>query len=190
MAATSATGIAGLNQIKPTEGLGKSQGAGAAGKAADAADFRRALNDALSPAGGTSAGAGVPTTSGAPAPLAAKGVGATGAGAVVGGAPTTNLDAIRAQMPTAASLGATSLKFSNHSLERMHSRGISYSPEQMKSIENAVAKAAAKGSKDTLVLTDSSALIVSVKNGTVVTVMDRAAMKENVFTNIDSTVMA
>ena len=72
----------------------------------------------------------------------------------------------------------------------MHSRGIAYSPEQMKSIENAVAKAAAKGSKDTLVLTENSALIVSVKNGTVVTVMDRQTMKDNVFTNIDSTVMA
>ncbi len=101
----------------------------------------------------------------------------------------TKLGQIRAQMPNAAT-SASSLKFSNHSIERMHSRGITYSPEQMKSIENAVSKAAAKGSKDTLVLTDNSALIVSVKNSTVVTVMDRQAMKENVFTNIDSTVMA
>lgn len=101
----------------------------------------------------------------------------------------TKLGQIRAQMPNGAA-SSTALKFSNHSIERMHSRGITYSPEQMKSIENAVAKAAAKGSKDTLVLTDNSALIVSVKNGTVVTVMDRQTMKENVFTNIDSTVMA
>ena len=86
--------------------------------------------------------------------------------------------------------GAAALKFSNHAIERMHSRGISYTPETMKNIETAVAKAAAKGSKDTLVLTGDSALIVSVKNNTVVTVMDRQAMKENVFTNIDSTVMA
>lgn len=86
--------------------------------------------------------------------------------------------------------GAASLKFSNHAIERMHSRGISYTPETMKNIETAVAKAAAKGSKDTLVLTGDSALIVSVKNNTVVTVMDKNAMKENVFTNIDSTVMA
>ncbi len=102
---------------------------------------------------------------------------------------TTKLGQIRAQMPNGAA-SASALKFSNHSIERMHSRGITYSPEQMKSIESAVAKAAAKGSKDTLVLTENSALIVSVKNSTVVTVMDRQAMKENVFTNIDSTVMA
>ena len=91
--------------------------------------------------------------------------------------------ALQAQTPV------SSLKFSAHAVERMRSRGISFSPETMKSIENAVGKAAAKGSKDTLVLTGESALVVSVKNGTVVTVMDKNAMKENVFTNIDSTVM-
>lgn len=92
--------------------------------------------------------------------------------------------------PTALNPGALGkLKFSNHSIERMHSRGISFSPEQMQSIEGAVAKAAQKGSKDTLILAGESALIVSVKNNTVVTVMDRQAMKDNVFTNIDSTVV-
>ena len=96
----------------------------------------------------------------------------------------------QALTPPGQTPGAASLKFSNHAIERMHSRGISYTPETMKSIEGAVAKAAAKGSKDTLVLTGDSALIVSVKNNTVVTVMDRQAMKDNVFTNIDSTVMA
>lgn len=88
--------------------------------------------------------------------------------------------------PAAAS---DNLKFSNHAIERMRSRGISFSPDEMKSIESAVDKAAQKGSKDTLVLSGDNALIVSVKNNTVVTVMDRTAMKENVFTNIDSTVV-
>ena len=91
------------------------------------------------------------------------------------------------QSQGAAAVGQ--LKFSNHAIERMRSRGISYDPQMMKDIEGAVQKAAAKGSKDTLVLAGDSALIVSVKNNTVVTVMDRAAMKENVFTNIDSTVV-
>ena len=81
------------------------------------------------------------------------------------------------------------LKFSNHAIERMQSRGISYSPEDMTRLEGAIQKAAAKGSKDTLVLMDNSALIVSVKNNTVVTVMDKNALKENVFTNIDSTIV-
>ena len=84
---------------------------------------------------------------------------------------------------------APQLKFSNHAIERMQSRGISYSPQDMTRLGEAVQKAAAKGSKDTLVLMENSALIVSVKNNTVVTVMDKNALKENVFTNIDSTIV-
>jgi flagellar operon protein len=90
---------------------------------------------------------------------------------------------------TAKKTEAPTLKFSNHAVERMQSRGISYTPQDLTRLGEAVQKAAAKGSKDTLVLMDSSALIVSVKNNTVVTVMDKNALKENVFTNIDSTIV-
>lgn len=81
------------------------------------------------------------------------------------------------------------IKFSNHAIERMRTRGISYSPEDISKISDAVTRAAAKGSKDSLILMNDSALIVSVKNNTIVTVMDKNALKENVFTNIDSTVV-
>ncbi len=92
------------------------------------------------------------------------------------------------QAPTTAH-AAGGLKWSGHAVDRMKSRGIQFAPDMMKNIEAAVAKAAGKGAKDTLVLAGDNALIVSVKNNTVVTVMDRAAMRENVFTNIDSTVV-
>lgn len=105
-------------------------------------------------------------------------------------------EALKTQTPaearnlTAAKAGeAPQLKFSNHAIERMQSRGISYSAQDLTRLGEAVQKAAAKGSKDTLVLMDQSALIVSVKNNTVVTVMDKNALKENVFTNIDSTIV-
>lgn len=94
----------------------------------------------------------------------------------------------RAQSATGAGL-AGELKFSNHAIERMRSRGINFPPDEMKNIAAAIAKASAKGAKDTLILAGENALIVSVKNNTVVTVMDRQAMKDNVFTNIDSTVV-
>ncbi len=81
------------------------------------------------------------------------------------------------------------VKFSNHAVERMVSRGIRFSPEEIGKLNEAVDKAASKGSKDTLVLMNDAALIVSVKNKTVVTVMDKSALKENVFTNIDSTIV-
>lgn len=104
-------------------------------------------------------------------------------------APTATTSATAAAQ--AGNAQATeSLKFSAHAVDRMKSRGISFAPEVMKGIESAVSRAAAKGSKDTLVLTGDNALIVSVKNNTVVTVMDKNAMRENVFTNIDSTVIA
>ncbi len=82
-----------------------------------------------------------------------------------------------------------SLKFSQHALDRMQSRGISFKPDDLARLNDAVDKAAKKGSKESLVLMGDNALIVSVKNRTVVTAMDREAMKENVFTNIDSTVI-
>lgn len=84
---------------------------------------------------------------------------------------------------------ASGLKFSNHAVDRMQMRGIRFTPEQMSKIEGAVGKAQAKGARETLLLTDNAALIVSIKDKTVVTVMDKASLKENVFTNIDSTVM-
>jgi flagellar operon protein len=91
--------------------------------------------------------------------------------------------------PQTPEKGLTGLKFSNHAVERMQSRGISLAEGDMARIENAVEKAQGKGSKETLILMGDSAFIVNVKNKTVVTAMDRQQMKENVFTNIDSTVV-
>ncbi len=94
---------------------------------------------------------------------------------------------LRQQMPVGMQPGG--VKFSNHAVDRMMSRGINFSPADIKRLNDVVDKAAAKGSRDSLVLMGDSALIVSVKNKTVVTVMDKASMKENVFTNIDSTIV-
>lgn len=104
----------------------------------------------------------------------------------VGGMKPQNVGLMNPQGLTKAAEG---VKFSNHAIERMRTRGISYSPEDISKLQDAISRAAAKGSKDSLVLMNDSALIVSVKNNTVVTVMDKNALKENVFTNIDSTVV-
>jgi flagellar operon protein len=84
---------------------------------------------------------------------------------------------------------ASQLKFSNHAVERMQLRGIHFDAQQLEKINQAIQKAETKGAKNTLLVTDNSALIVSVKDKTVVTVMDRQNIKDNVFTNIDSTVL-
>lgn len=83
----------------------------------------------------------------------------------------------------------SALKFSNHAIDRMQARGIRFSPEDLAKFESAMGKAESKGAKNTLLLSDAAAMIVNIKDKTVVTVMDKGNLKENVFTNIDSTVM-
>ncbi|AIQ18993.1 flagellar biosynthesis protein [Paenibacillus sp. FSL H7-0357] len=81
------------------------------------------------------------------------------------------------------------LKFSNHAAKRLEQRGIELGTRQLDEISSAVDKAAAKGSKESLILMKDMALIVSVPNRTVVTAMDGSSMKDNVFTQIDSAVI-
>jgi flagellar operon protein len=85
---------------------------------------------------------------------------------------------------------AKALKFSAHAETRLKSRGIDFGEAMMKQLESAVDKAEQKGvRKDSLVLMQDLALIVNVKNRTVITAMDRGDMTGNVFTNIESAVI-
>lgn len=84
---------------------------------------------------------------------------------------------------------AGEIKFSSHAQQRMRTRSISFSPQEMEQIQSAVSKAAAKGARESLLLINNKALVVSVPNRTVITAVDEASLKENVFTNIDSAVI-
>lgn len=79
--------------------------------------------------------------------------------------------------------------FSKHASERLFSRGITLSTEKLNRLADAIDKAAAKGSRETLVLTDEAALVVSVKNRTVITAFDRDNLRDGVVTAIDSAVI-
>jgi flagellar operon protein len=81
------------------------------------------------------------------------------------------------------------LKFSAHASQRLQDRKINLDSAMMQKVNDAVDKAQAKGLEDTLVLTPEAALIVNVKNRTVITAMDRSQMTGNVFTNIDGAVL-
>jgi flagellar operon protein len=81
------------------------------------------------------------------------------------------------------------LKFSAHATQRLRERKIELDPAVLGRISDAIDKADAKGIDDTLVLTKDAALIVNVKNRTVITAMDRTQMLGNVFTNIDGAVI-
>jgi len=82
------------------------------------------------------------------------------------------------------------VKFSKHATARMESRGINFNTNQMQRLETALSRVSSKGGKESLVMLDDTALVVSIKNDTVVTVVDREQLKNNVFTNIDSAVIA
>lgn len=81
------------------------------------------------------------------------------------------------------------LKFSAHASQRLQDRKIALDSQTMLKVNDAIDKADAKGVEDTLVLTKDAALIVNVKNRTVITAMDRNSLTGNVFTNIDGAVI-
>ena len=80
------------------------------------------------------------------------------------------------------------IKISAHAQKRMAERGINLSPRDLAGIREAIGKAKTKGCRESLVVLDQVALVVSVENQTVITAVDARSLKENVFTNIDSAV--
>lgn len=82
------------------------------------------------------------------------------------------------------------IKFSAHTVERLRERGITLSGDELERLSGAVNRAEEKGAIDSLVCVDNMAFIVSIKNRTVVTAMTGESVKDHVFTNIDSTVIA
>ena len=86
--------------------------------------------------------------------------------------------------------GPTPLQFSRHALDRAQRRGIELDSSTLQRLNEGVSRAAGKGSRDSLVLVDGTAFVVSVSNHTVITAVGSEHMKDNVFTNIDSAVIA
>lgn len=84
---------------------------------------------------------------------------------------------------------ANRLKVSGHAQTRLQSRELQLDKEAWERVIGGVERAAQKGAKESLVLVDDVALVVSVKNKTVITAVDQARLKDNVFTNIDSAIV-
>ncbi len=83
----------------------------------------------------------------------------------------------------------SNLKFSKHAVERLADRQIDLTKDQMTRLENGAKKASEKGINESLVMVDSLAFIVSVKNKTVITAMDSEETTDHIFTNIDGAVL-
>lgn len=85
--------------------------------------------------------------------------------------------------------GGKSVKFSAHATQRLADRHITLTQHEQADISRAVDKAAAKGARETLLLMDKVAFVVSVPNRTVITAMPQHELADTVFTNIDSAVV-
>ena len=81
------------------------------------------------------------------------------------------------------------LKFSVHAQERMRLRHIHMGIQDVERLRKGVNQIAEKGGRESLVLLDNSAFLVSVKNRTVITAISGDQMRNNAFTNIDSTII-
>ena len=82
------------------------------------------------------------------------------------------------------------IKFSKHAIQRIASRGIPLDGIRLEKLKTAMELAQSRGANESLVLIDELALIVSVKNRTVITAMESARSGGSVFTSIDSAVIA
>lgn len=78
--------------------------------------------------------------------------------------------------------------FSKHANNRLESRNISLSSEQLGRLSEGVEKARVKNINESLVMMDNIAFIVNVKNNTVVTALGQDE-GNSVFTNIDGAVI-
>lgn len=83
----------------------------------------------------------------------------------------------------------SNLKISAHASERLQSRNINLSKDDVNSINKAIDKVQNKGAKETLILYNDLALIASVPNRTIITAMDKTSLEEKIFTNIDSAII-
>ncbi len=81
---------------------------------------------------------------------------------------------------------AQPLKFSAHAQQRLESRNIRLTNDDVAKMNAMAERAAAKGAKQSLFMMRDVAMVVSITNRTVITAVDQQSMRENVFTNIDS----
>ncbi len=81
------------------------------------------------------------------------------------------------------------IKFSKHATERLNSRDINLSLDEMNRLKSAFHKAESKGVKDALILMDDKAFIANINNKIIITTVNKEQLKDNIFTNIDGAVI-
>lgn len=96
---------------------------------------------------------------------------------------------ISTKQPPAQPASQSEVVFSKHAMQRVTDRSIDVSEGTITKLNEAVARASQKGVRDALILNGDSVFIVNTLNKTVITALKGSEMKDNVFTNIDGTVI-
>ena len=81
------------------------------------------------------------------------------------------------------------IKVSGHAQKRIKERNLAVDGNEFFKIREAIDKLKTKGGKDSLLVTKNAAYIIDVQRDKIVTALDKSKMAENVFTNIDSTLI-
>ncbi len=84
---------------------------------------------------------------------------------------------------------ASGVNFSSHAVNRVLERNINISESNLSRLNDGVKIAEEKGLNEPLILIDTAAYIVNIKNNTVITTVANDDLKGSVFTNIDGTVI-
>jgi len=81
------------------------------------------------------------------------------------------------------------VKFSKHAIDRLNSRNINLTDDELTRITSGMDKAKSKGVRDALIMMDNKVFVASVQNKTIITAAMDEQLKDNVFTNIDGAVI-
>lgn len=81
------------------------------------------------------------------------------------------------------------VNFSKHAQQRVTDRQIDVSTSALIKLNDAIGMAKSKGVKDALILNGDTMFIVNTPSNTVITALKGNEIRENVFTNIDGTVI-
>lgn len=81
------------------------------------------------------------------------------------------------------------LTISKHAKQRLTERNIMINETQWEKISKQVQEAKKKGVQDSLVILNNATLLVSAKNNTVITALDREESTSRIFTNINGTII-
>lgn len=85
---------------------------------------------------------------------------------------------------------ADGLQMSRHAQKRIDRRDLDLDGPRLERLNNAVTSAAQKGARQSVVMLDGLAVVVNIRDRTVVTAMNTEGSRQRVFTNIDSVVIA